>query len=280
LGLAGTALAGSNPQEAFDYYNRVLEVDPTSSEAWFGKGKAAGWQSTLGHIRVPEMLVAFNHAIATAPDSAKQQTISLAVNETNRVATAVYQMARKHMLELVSLQKTWTKYLEQVSQLLDCLETVSQWLPSNPTTLENIVHLCKDNIQGVTYRDFGNHPRAWYLSPQYESAMRARMDAAAGRLRALDPVYAAPEVQKKQMDACFLVTAAMGDFHHPTVTLMRKFRDERILTQWWGPSFVNSYYRFSPGLAGLIQDRPLMRKGTYLLIVAPLTWLARRLQIR
>jgi hypothetical protein len=106
------------------------------------------------------------------------------------------------------------------------------------------------------------------------------MDAAAGRLRALDPVYAAPEVQKKQMDACFLVTAAMGDFHHPTVTLMRKFRDERILTQWWGPSFVNSYYRFSPGLAGLIQDRPLMRKGTYLLIVAPLTWLARRLQIR
>ena len=89
LGLATTALAAGNAAEALGYYNRVLEVDPRNSEAWSGKGKAAGWQSSITHIRFPEMLVAFNHAIANASDDRKAPTIALAVDEANRLAVTL-----------------------------------------------------------------------------------------------------------------------------------------------------------------------------------------------
>ena len=54
LGMAKTAAMGGNNQEALSYFNRVLEIDPTVSEAWMGKGAAAAWQSNLVNIRLPE----------------------------------------------------------------------------------------------------------------------------------------------------------------------------------------------------------------------------------
>ena len=50
LGLARTADVAGNDAEAETYYNRVLELDPTISEAWIGKGKSAGWQSCAGPL--------------------------------------------------------------------------------------------------------------------------------------------------------------------------------------------------------------------------------------
>ena len=51
LGLARTADISGNAAEAEIYYNRVLEIDPSISEAWFGKGKSAGWQSSIKNMR-------------------------------------------------------------------------------------------------------------------------------------------------------------------------------------------------------------------------------------
>ncbi|HKU82348.1 MAG TPA: tetratricopeptide repeat protein [Candidatus Tumulicola sp.] len=158
LGLAGTALAAGNPKEALDYYNRALEMDPKNSEAWFGKGKAAGWQSTLSGIRLPEMLVDFSHAIATAREPRKPEMIALAADEVNRLAATLYKLARTHMIESVRLQTSWSQYLVQVSQLLAALQKAGEWMPSNRTVWENINHLCKDNIEGIVYSDFSRKP--------------------------------------------------------------------------------------------------------------------------
>lgn len=71
LGMARTALLGGNHQEALEYFNRVLEIDPNISEAWIGKGKSAAWQSNLVNIRLPEALISFQHAIANSDPSQK-----------------------------------------------------------------------------------------------------------------------------------------------------------------------------------------------------------------
>ena len=84
----------------------MLELDPTISEAWVGKGKAAGWQSTIVNMRFGEVLAAFSHAIATAPEPEKIATIQSCLNEVNTLVSTLYGMARKHMLEFVSLPNT------------------------------------------------------------------------------------------------------------------------------------------------------------------------------
>jgi DNA-directed RNA polymerase subunit RPC12/RpoP len=278
LGLARTADIAGNAAEAETYYNRVLEIDPTISEAWIGKGKSAGWQSSVVNMRFGEVLTSFGHAIGTAPEREKPEIISSCVNEVNRLVVTLYGMARKHMLEYVALRNTWAEYLNQVGQMLTTLETAGAWLPTDKTTLENIVHLCKDNIEGVNYRDpyDNNTAKNWHLTPQYEALIRQKLDAAASALKAIDPTYAPPAVEKKKPDSCFVVTATMGDAQHPTVNLLRRFRDQWILTQPGGRTFVSWYYHHGPQAANFIRHSRLLRALSFILIVTPAAWLARR----
>lgn len=279
LGLARNALVAGNSQEALDYFNRVLESDPTNSEAWMGKGKAAGWLSSIADMRVPEMLLAFNHAIANAPEADKETTIREAVNEANRLVVALYGISRKHLLEYVSLQQSWPEYVARVASMLSYLEEISNWMPSDRTTLENIIHLCKDNIEGVCYRDQfdQNMPKAWTLTQQYEARMRSQLGNAADRLRVLDPTYATPTIEKKQADSCFVVTATMGHPNHPTVVLMRQFRDQWLMQKRWGKSLAAWYYRNGPLAAALIRRSAFLRFAAFILVVSPAARLARLL---
>lgn len=279
LGLARTAVVGGNLGEAESYFSRVLELDPTVSEAWLGKGKSAGWQSTILNIRLGEVLAAFGHSIGTAPQSSRAAAIQSCLHEVNALVVAIHVMARKHMTEFISAPNSWANYLAQVGQLLDALEAASTWNPGDRTTLENIVRLCKDNIEGVKYRDpfENNAAKAWHLSPQYEALIRGKMERASQALREIDPGYVPPVAEAKKPDACFVVTATMGDEHHPTVGLIRRLRDDWMLTFPSGKKAVALYYRYSPPVARFIGRKLWRRALSYVLVVAPAAWLARRL---
>lgn len=279
LGMARTASQAGNSAEAMSYYNRVLELDPTVSEAWIGKGKAAGWASSLSNMRFNEMILAFSHAVGTAPEGEKSKLIAECVNEANKLVATLYGIAREHMITYVALPNSWGEYLVHVGQMLDALDTVHNWDVTDRITLENIIHLCKDNIEGITYRDpyQNNVSKAWHLSPQYESMMRSRIDSAVAMLQDLDPSYSAPIVEVKKPDACFVVTATMGDADHPTVKFMRLFRDEWIMKKSWGADFVDAYYKFGPVAARFIESRNWLRKVAFIIIVSPAAWIAKRL---
>jgi hypothetical protein len=277
MGMARSAQLAGNQEEALSYFNRVLEADPTLSEAWMGKGKAAAWQSSLANIRTAEGVVAFGHAIATAPEAEKPTVTELAVEEMNRLVVTLYGMARRQLDQFVALPNMWAQYLGQVSQLITALEEVRIWSPHNRTTLENIVHLCKDNIEGISYNDpyDNNLSKAWHLSAEYEALLKSRLDAAVDALRLSDPAYSAPVIEKKQPAECFVVTATMGDADHPTVAVLRRFRDEWLTRRAWGRACMNQYYRLGPNLARRIAPSPFRRRVTYCLVVAPAARVAR-----
>lgn len=278
LGMAKTALLGGNNQEALEYFNRVLEIDPTLAEAWIGKGKAAAWQSTLVNIRLTEALISFQHAIANTDASLKDAVTNQVVDETNRVAVAVYGLARNHMIEFVSLDTSWSSYLKQVAQLIDVLDQLRVWAPQNSNTLNNLIHFCKDNIEGYSFRNqFNNNaPMAYGISPDYEKFLSDRMNTAIKGMRIIDPSYAPPTIQKKQADACFVVTATMGDFDHPDVLLLRRFRDEWIRGLRGGNALISGYYRVGPWFADFIERSRILRTLSYRLIVRPAVWFAKK----
>ncbi|WP_367239096.1 CFI-box-CTERM domain-containing protein [Pseudomonas fulva] len=279
MGMARTAQAAGNQIEAESYFNRVLELDPSISEAWMGKGKSAGWQSTLMNMRFGEMVASFSHAIATTEDADKEETIKTCLFEINHLIVTLYGMSRKHMLEFVAIPASWSDYISNVSAMLTTLETASSWMPHDRTTLDNIVHLCKDNIEGVAFRDeFDNNTsKSWKLSDEYESLMRHKMETAAAAIREIDPDYITPTAEAKKPDACFVVTATMGDTSHPTVVLMRQFRDQWILKRRGGPGFVSWYYRYGPMAASFISASRNRRRASYAILVYPLSLIARLL---
>ncbi|MFC1587979.1 Calx-beta domain-containing protein [Planctomycetota bacterium] len=72
---------------------------------------------------------------------------------------------------------------------------------------------------------------------------------------------------------CFIATAAYGSYAEKHVVLLREFRDRCLLTNTPGSWFVNTYYKYSPPVAGYIAERPALR-GITRISLLPLIGLA------
>ncbi len=78
--------------------------------------------------------------------------------------------------------------------------------------------------------------------------------------------------------ACFVATATMGDYKHPTVRELQKFREDYLLHREWGRIFVRVYYKWGPCFASVIENNYWFRKLSYLFIVKPLLFIAVKLK--
>jgi hypothetical protein len=77
-------------------------------------------------------------------------------------------------------------------------------------------------------------------------------------------VFASATTQQQKfvvLHGCFVATAAYGSALQPAVTLLRRFRDDALLTSPLGRLFVAAYYALSPPLANLIASDERLRAG-------------------
>ena len=70
---------------------------------------------------------------------------------------------------------------------------------------------------------------------------------------------------------CFIATAVYGDYDHPQVRVLRRFRDRVLVKSTAGRRFVRWYYRAGPKMAELLIDKELLkvmlRRGLNFLII-------------
>lgn len=180
LGMAKTAELAKNNAEATQYYNRVLEIDPTVWEAWIGKGRAAGWQSTLAEPRVNEMMVAFANAIGCAGAEEQQTVAHLAATVATHVILEIYGMAEQHNADHGNaVPAARATYLSVSEGLLAALKTVSEWRPEFRPTLELEVRIARDLLNlGV--------------AEPWKTTIREHMDRANAEIEDIDPDYKRP----------------------------------------------------------------------------------------
>ncbi|NOY87132.1 MAG: S8 family serine peptidase [Deltaproteobacteria bacterium] len=82
-------------------------------------------------------------------------------------------------------------------------------------------------------------------------------------------------------DGCFIATAVYGSYEAPVVKLLRRFRDQFLLTNGPGRLFVDAYYRYSPSVAEWLKDsnwaKPIVR--VLLLPLIALAWFLVKLSL-
>jgi len=81
----------------------------------------------------------------------------------------------------------------------------------------------------------------------------------------------------KSGGACFIATATMGDYNHPSVMRLRFFRDAYLLQRNWGRIFTRLYYKWGPYPANAIKKSDMLKTLSYYTIVKPLSFIASKL---
>lgn len=89
LEMARNAYDAGNNIESESYCNKIIEIDPTNYKAWFLKGKAAGWQSTIQNPRVSESILAFTKAIMNVSEEDKNELIEQAKEQIVNLSKAM-----------------------------------------------------------------------------------------------------------------------------------------------------------------------------------------------
>lgn len=276
LVLARTAALAGNYEEALSYFNKVLEIEPANVNAWFGKGESSGWLSTVSNLRFGEMIVAFEGALKFSDHS--DELKKECAKSINEIVTACYSMCKKHVVEFVALQDTWTNYIQQAQQMISMYELAHSYDPENKIILKNIITLCEGCIEGIAYTDpyDDNVSKSVFLAPEYEKMVREKMVQYGDILKKLDPEYKLPNpVASKPESSCFVITATMGNESSIPVITLRKFRDDFLLKKKHGINFVNWYYKNGPRLAKKIRNNRILRVFSFACIVLPSVCIAK-----
>jgi tetratricopeptide (TPR) repeat protein len=92
LTMAESALQAENYGESEVYATRILEVNPTHAHAWYIKGKSAGWQSTLGNMRLQESRTCFTNALQHKPEAERVAFAAELLDELANIARALVQV--------------------------------------------------------------------------------------------------------------------------------------------------------------------------------------------
>lgn len=249
LMLAEQSAQANNHEEAINFYNKALEIDPTNHTAWFGKAQAAGWSSTVGNVRLLEMVKGISNAISFCPEDRKSDMRVEGAAAITNVANAVFSASYKfYNADPANSRKiVWPAF----EQCLRALDTTHEFNPKSIKLMESIL-IFVNNLGPV----FGGSDAQKSLAKDLEVKYGAL-------IKELDPNHKIPT------SGCFVVTATMGSEDNIFVADFRYLRDSLLAKSKYGRAFSKIYYTYGPYPANFIRKSIVLRLIAFVLIVLP-----------
>lgn len=198
--LAAAADEAGNNDEAYRYYTKAVETDPSSADAWLGKAFAAGWGSGLRSDRFGELVSGVDRALKLAEPKNHAAMAQAAALEIASIVQAFVRLSKKHTAEYISLDDTWDEHVARCTAAVAAMSKAHSLAPNDQSIMRDIVALAKSMIEGVSYEDEyatdGDKYKTKHLSPRLEAEITSVMNEMVGKLQALDPNYQAPKIEK------------------------------------------------------------------------------------
>ena len=149
--LAESSEQSDNPEEAYGYYKKILEIDSKNSLAWLRKGEIAGMLSTFEKPRLSEMITCFRRTVEFTPPDMMDEIVEEVVSMIN-LYIEYYVVFPKEEVNYKSEEDIW-EYRGQLYMVLEALDFAHQSSPRDEETVKNIIQICKNNLEGISYED-------------------------------------------------------------------------------------------------------------------------------
>ena len=106
--IAETAQEGGSYSEALNYYNKVIEQEPTFADAWLKKGICMVRTSKIGDLKIPEAISSWKAAIKFAkhPDAMKKRVAT----EINNVVSDFYPVLENHFIKFHKVDDSFAEH--------------------------------------------------------------------------------------------------------------------------------------------------------------------------
>ncbi len=271
--LGREALEAGNAEEAYSYFSRTLELDPKDAQAWTGRADALGMASDAYNLRFKDMIAALDNARETSAPEQQAALLKAHVEKVKAVLFPLHAAARDQLVADPS-PDLWYSYLRQFEVFVETAEFLHRRVPDDMQIIEFLIEAHRAAIEGA----IGPAQESdFVVDDKQEQKLRAAMEAYSEKLAVFKPGYEFPTVYRAQKGDCFVVTATMGDAAHPSVKLLRDFRDQRLARTAAGRAFIAWYYAHGPALARLVARSKARRSAAYVLVVAPATTLVKAL---
>lgn len=153
------AQAGNN-KEAYEYFTKVIEVDPSNWRAIFEKGKAGAWQSTLANLRISELYQGIKMALEIIEGLALPEEELVSIKNEFAVAlfeinNAITDLMHENLTNLDNkyfdahwdqMWNTRQRYITNVAQLEDALTLIADFTDdlSKSNVIEFKKRMCSD----------------------------------------------------------------------------------------------------------------------------------------
>ncbi|MCX7002558.1 MAG: tetratricopeptide repeat protein [bacterium] len=258
--LAETARRGGQSHEAIDYYNKILEIEISDADAWFGKAECTAMTSTLANTKMPEALNLFLKALESAAD---KELMKKSVTESLiNISNSNFRAAFNHSAKFATSVSEWREIEELVSPAIIALAFAHALDTKSQTTLKAVIKAFDELINAIPKEACANAP---FKKAKQEYVVK---------LKLLDPNYIPPKTKSD----CFVATAVMGDGHHPDVMQIRRLRDECLVRCCSGRLFISLYNQIGPHLARAISYSPTLRGACHNILIKPLVYISKYIE--
>jgi hypothetical protein len=267
LTILENSMKAGNFKEGYDYCNKALEVDPTSSEIWENKAICSFWLSTKRDVFSTQAKEIVTYLNTAKSYDANSKTLPIT---SKNIAWDLYSLGYVWLHSVMPYNDkgnySWT----------DCdnmFEYVKLW--DTAFDIYNETKFLKDAV--IEFNGNQGAKINWQDKNAIQRYPTQKLkETYIKKIQKIEPSYVPPEAQSGW---CFIATATMGSYDHPEVMELRNFRDNWILEKKWGDSFVQWYYHYGAIAAKSIEKRFVLKKICYLFVVKPLVYLSRIIKL-
>jgi hypothetical protein len=293
IGLGDESLQARQHKEAYSYFSRATEQEPTNPSAWLGKARASAGQATLGDMRNDEVTHCCKKYIELSGSSEAAVTVGIQflTDYASILANAADDFFVQYGGRLVGPMGSMVPAPDEdevfnwVNRSIVAINihTLAIDFAENsakgelPTALRGVLGTIRPIIDKC-YMAYIHCPPSdskrsvpVSMNPETRKSMLQMYEYHRKQLAEICPetsteFLSVDQIFEKQNKAdavsssmCFVATACYGSEDAKPVLALRDFRDKVLSTTELGRQFISIYYKYGPYAASYIGRRPILR---------------------